>query len=173
MRIFADGLSGGIMALDWNETMNDFTRYLTLERNLSDNTVQSYIHDIASFSEFVTAEFPHNSTPDEITELHIEQFLCNIYDNGLKATSQARIISGLKSFFKFLLIKGRIQVLPTEYISRPKQERNLPKVLSVEEVIAIIDAIDLSDPLGHRNRAIIELMYGCGLRVSEAITLKT
>ena len=161
------------MALDWNETMNDFARYLTLERNLSDNTVQSYLHDIASFSEFVTTEFPYNSSPDEITELHIEQFLCSIYDNGLKATSQARIVSGLKSFFKFLLIKGRIQTLPTESVALPKQERNLPKVLSVEEVIAIIDAIDLSDPLGHRNRAIIELMYGCGLRVSEAITLKT
>ena len=161
------------MALDWNETMNDFARYLTLERNLSDNTVQSYLHDIASFSEFVTTEFPYNSSPDEITEQHIEQFLCSIYDNGLKATSQARIVSGLKSFFKFLLIKGRIQTLPTESVALPKQERNLPKVLSVEEVIAIIDAIDLSDPLGHRNRAIIELMYGCGLRVSEAITLKT
>ena len=82
------------MTLDWNETMNDFARYLTLERNLSDNTVQSYLHDIASFSEFVTTEFPYNSSPDEITELHIEQFLCSIYDNGLKATSQARIVSG-------------------------------------------------------------------------------
>ncbi len=161
------------MALNWDDSLKRFTKYMALERNLSDNTVQSYLHDINSFREFVSSNFPAESTPDLITGFHIEQFLCSVYDDGLKANSQARRISGLRAFFNFLLNKNLIASMPTEQINSPKQERNLPQVLTVDEIFALLDAIDLSDPLGHRNRAIIELMYGCGLRVSEAISLKT
>ena len=160
------------MALNWDDSLKKFLRYMSLERNLSENTSQSYMYDIESFRDFILTNYPSESGPDKITKFHIEQFLCSVYDSGLKANSQARMLSGLKAFFNFLYDKELISSQPTEMVSVPKRQRPMPKVLTVEEIIKIIDIIDLSEPLGHRNRAIIELMYGCGLRVSEVISIK-
>ena len=105
-------------------------------------------------------------------EQHIESFLAYLYDKGVKKTTQARILSGVKSFFNYLLINDRIENLPTEFIDPPKTGRKLPDVLSVAEIQAILDTIDLSSRFGHRNKAMIETLYSCGLRVSELISLR-
>ena len=112
------------------------------------------------------------TSPENVLEQHVSSFLAYLYDRGAKKTTQARILSGMRSFFNYLLLNDRIESLPTEFIDSPKPGRKLPDVLSVGEIGAILDAIDLSTPFGHRNRAIIETLYSCGLRVSELVSLR-
>ena len=144
--------------------------HLQLELSLSDNTIESYRHDIQLFVNYLNKNEEKNV--GSITHTDIENFLAQLYEIGLSSGSQARILSGLKSFFKFLIEEKIIENNPTTLITTPTLKRQLPEVLSYEEIESIIHSIDLSTLLGHRNKAIIEVLYGCGLRVSELITLQ-
>ncbi|MCC8088947.1 MAG: site-specific tyrosine recombinase XerD [Rikenellaceae bacterium] len=154
----------------WEEYIKEYYAYLKLEKNLSDNTVSAYIRDIKRFREYngISGEV----TPESVERSHIEEFLANLYDQGVNRSTQARILSGINSFFIFLLINDKISALPTELVDHPKIGRRLPDVLSYPEVSALLEAIDLSHPQGHRNRAILEILYSCGLRVSELTELR-
>lgn len=147
-----------------------FSDYLRLELSLSDNSVAAYSHDVELFRQFIENEGMSRSIND-IRQEDIEAFFAQLFELGISATSQARILSGLKSFYRYLIQEKICEANPTELISSPSIGRHLPEVLSFEEIMSMISSIDLSQPLGHRNKAIIEVMYGCGLRVSEVISL--
>ena len=154
--------------------MNDpvisrYQGYLGLERSLSSNTTEAYLRDLEKLLEWLESA-GKNYRDVGLTDL--EAFLEQLGEMGIASRSQARIISGIKSFYKFLLMETEIQADPTELLELPKLARHLPSVLSVEEIDAIEAAVDRSTPEGQRNLAIIETMYSCGLRVSEAVGLK-
>lgn len=148
-----------------------FLDYVRLELSLSDNSVLAYQHDIELFRQYLKS-INNSMLFKDIHQEDIENFLAYLYDLGLSASSQARILSGLKRFYKYIVLEKISEQNPTELISSPKIGRHLPDVLSYNEICSMIDAIDLSQQLGHRNKAIIEVLYGCGLRVSELISLK-
>lgn len=148
-----------------------YTAYLRLELSLSDNSVAAYEHDVSLFSQYL--EIEHDGLGLRvITHEIVENFFAYLFDLHIGATSQARILSGLKSFFRFLVQEGQIDKDPTELMVSPSLGRHLPEVLSYVEIQRMIDSIDLSEPNGHRNKAMIEVMYCCGLRVSELIGLQ-
>ena len=160
-----------------NQQMNDtiflngFKSYLRLERSLSDNSIQAYIRDIEKLIQY--KDYHKIETPLDKLELSkLQNFIRWVAELGMTATSQARIISGIKAFYKYLLLENIITQNPAELIDAPKTGRKLPEVLSVAEIDKLVDTIDLSKPEGHRNKAIIETLYGCGLRVSELVSLK-
>lgn len=148
-----------------------YTDYLKLELSLSDNSVEAYQHDVDLFLQYLEAELLSTEIND-INLQTIENFFAYLYDLNIGATSQARILSGLKSFYRYLLSENITDTDPTILISSPTLGRHLPEVLSYEEIQMMIDSIDLSLPNGHRNKAMIEVLYGCGLRVSELINLQ-
>ena len=154
----------------WEKELQDYTYYIRLEKKLSDNTVEAYIRDLKQMAEYLENEFAIQ--PQQAEERHIEPFLAHLYDKGVKKTTQARILSGIKSFFYYLLINDRIENLPTEFIDPPKTGRKLPDVLSVAEIESIINTFDSDKRFGIRNKAMVETLYSCGLRVSELITLR-
>ncbi len=157
--------------MDWNTLIRQFANYLKLERSLSSNSIQAYVRDITKLKQFV--ENSNNPTsPAKVTTTIIQEFLQEIGDIGLSAHSQSRILSGVKSFYNFLEIEEMIDENPTEHIDSPKLGRKLPEVLNLMEIERIFEAIDLSTPEGGRNRAILEILYSSGLRVSELIELK-
>ncbi len=160
-----------LLYMTWDEIIPEYETFLKLEKSLSANTVEAYLDDIGKLQEYLILK---NSgvTPKEISYELLKEFISWINDLGLNARSQARIISGLKSFFRFLMITDRITVDPTELLEAPRLGRKIPDVLSIYEIDQIINAIDLSMPEGHRNKAIIETLYSCGLRVSELIDLR-
>ena len=145
-----------------------YKQYLKLERSLSPKTVEAYLHDIEKLNDFLGGR----KKLEDVKLEDLQDFLASLYDDKISARSQARIISGLKSFYKFMLFDHKITHDPTELLDAPKIGRHLPEVLSIPEIEAILDSIDLSKPEGHRNKAIIEVMYGCGLRVSEVVNLR-
>lgn len=145
-----------------------YKQYIKLERSLSPKTVEAYLHDIEKLNDFLAGR----KRLEEVKLEDLQSFLASLYEEGIVARSQARIISGLKSFYHFLMYEKKIDQDPTELLDAPKLGRHLPEVLSIPEIEAIIATIDLSLPEGHRNKAIIEVMYGCGLRVSEVVNLK-
>jgi integrase/recombinase XerD len=148
-----------------------YADYLRLELSLSDNSVEAYCHDVHLFLQYL--ENQNLSTEvNDIKQDTIENFFAYLYDLNIGATSQARILSGLKSFWRYLIQENLADNDPTMLINSPSLGRHLPEVLSVEEIQKMIDSIDLSQPNGHRNKAMIEVMYGCGLRVSELIGLQ-
>lgn len=151
--------------------INRFLIYLRLEQSLSDNSVTAYSHDIELFMQYLLS-IKHTMLLKDISQEDIENFLAYLYDLGFSATSQARILSGIKKFYSYLIQERLVIENPTQLISSPSIGRHLPDVLSYEEICSMIDGIDLSQQFGHRNKAIIEVMYGCGLRVSEVISLK-
>ena len=155
----------------WENEIEGYTYYIKLEKKLSDNTVEAYLRDLRQMAAYMESEFSI-SDPEQVREQHVESFLAYLYDKGVEKTTQARVLSGIKSFFTYLLINDRIDSLPTEFIDTPKIGRKLPDVLSVTEVDAMLAKINLNQPLGHRNRAIMEMLYGCGLRVTELVTLR-
>ena len=157
------------MLLDKN-LIKHFSDYLRLEQSLSDNTIEAYCHDIELFRQHLE-DYGQSCSITEITHHDIEDFFAKLYDLGIAASSQARILSGLKSFFKYLLQEKICEADPTMLVSSPSIGRHIPDVLSYEEIVSMMDCIDLSQQFGHRNKAIIEVMYGCGLRVSEVISL--
>lgn len=155
--------------MNWTEGIKKFTDYLLLERGLNENSRQAYTADVKKLAEFALSE--GITTPKAIEHTHLIDFLHFLTDLGLAERSQARIISGLKSFFHFLVLEDLIDANPAKLIVSPKLGRKLPQVLSQEEIEGLLSAIDLSKAEGQRNKAIIEVLYGCGLRVSELIDL--
>ena len=154
----------------WEKELQEYIYYIRLEKKLSDNTVEAYIRDLKQMAEYLEHEF--SIRPQQAEERHIEAFLAHLYDKGVKKTTQARILSGIKSFYYYLLINDRIENLPTEFIDPPKTGRKLPDILSVAEIESIIHTFDSDTRFGIRNKAMVETLYSCGLRVSELITLR-
>lgn len=157
--------------IEWNNILRDYQIYLKLEKGLAENSVESYLRDVQKLEKYCT--FKKNlSSPLNVKQEDIEDFLADLYDLGISARSQARILSGISSFFHFLILENKLEVSPTELVSQPKIGLKLPEVLTVEEIDTIESAVDLSKLEGHRNKAIIEALYSCGVRVSELINLK-
>lgn len=155
-----------------SETIKRFRRYLRLERSYSDNTLDAYMRDIDKLRVFLSQR---DDSPRSLLNVKLEdlqEFLASLFDLGISPRSQARIISGLRTYYKFMMLDGFTETDPTELLESPKQGEHLPEVLSVEEVDAMLKAIDLSKPEGQRNHAIIEMLFSCGLRVSELVNLK-
>ena len=156
--------------MDWINSIKLFQNYLKIERGLSKNSILNYTNDIKSLINFIN-EKKLKITPKECNNDIIKEFLYNTSPN-VKSSSQSRRISGLKSFFNFLMFEKKIKISPIENIESPKIGRTLPETLSIKEIEMLIESIDLTHPQGPRNRAIIETLYGSGLRVSELINLK-
>ncbi|MBQ5701877.1 MAG: tyrosine recombinase XerD [Alistipes sp.] len=154
----------------WDKSIQAYKTYIRLEKNLSPNSVEAYIRDITIFENFVLRMY--DIAPTAVEEYMIERFLIHLLERKHKKSSQARELSGVKSFFNFLLVTDKIEASPAEFITAPKSSRTLPDVLSIEEVERIIGSIDTTTVKGRRDRAMLELMYSCGLRVSELISLK-
>ncbi len=156
---------------NWNVYKNEFKAYLRIERSLSENTLVGYLEDLNKLEQFMEMEYP-NVSPTRVTTEHIRGFLHYVTALGLAITSQNRILSGIKAFYKFLLMDDIIDNNPAELIETARVGRKLPDTLSNEEVELLLKQIDRSKPEGERNLAIIEVLYGCGLRVSELVNLK-
>ena len=157
--------------MDWASTINGFKAYLLLERSLSENSIIAYEQDVQKLAEFFSLE-PRLKNPLGIQYQDLIDFIIYINELGLGARSQARIISGIKAFYKYLLLEDLITDDPSELIDGPKLSRKIPEVLTYEEITQLIDVIDLSEDHGHRNKAMLETLYASGLRVSELISLK-
>ncbi len=154
----------------WEEIAREYRRYIRLEKNLSPNTVECYMRDLAEFAHFVLRMY--DVPPQRVEPQMIERYMAWLYDQGRRRTSQARRLSGIKSFYNYLLLGDRIDTLPTEFVESPKFGRTLPDVLTVEEVDRIISVIDISTAKGIRDSAMLEVLYSCGLRVSELTSLR-
>ncbi len=144
-----------------------FRQYLIYEKSLSPKSVEAYMHDILLLEAFLGDKSVEDANLEDL-----QAFLKNMYEQGAATRSQARVISGVKAFYRFLLYDEVLKEDPTELLDAPKIGFHLPDVLSISEVESIIQVIDLSTPEGHRNRAMVEILYGCGLRVSELVTLR-
>ena len=156
--------------MKWQEALSDYSLYLKIERGMSKNTVQNYNLDVQKLITYLKTYDMHIS-PLEITSIQIQEFIYKIA-KSINPRSQSRLISGLRSFFDYLIFENYLQTNPLEQIEAPKVGRKLPDTLSVSEINLILETIDLSDSNGERNRAIIETLYGCGLRVSELTSMK-
>ncbi len=157
--------------MKWDSYINGYASYLKLERSLSSNSVASYVEDAEKLSHFFSSE--HASiTPQKVTADVLREFIAWINKKGLSGRSQARVLSGVKGFFKYLILENVIQDNPATLLESPRIGRKLPDTLSIEEIDSIISAIDLSRPEGTRNKAILETLYSCGLRVSELVNMK-
>ncbi|MBI3143080.1 MAG: site-specific tyrosine recombinase XerD [Bacteroidetes bacterium] len=155
----------------WKPFINGFKSYLKLEKALSNNTLDAYLDDVEKFCQFLEiSEKPIMPQAVDSTTAHM--FVQWIHEMGFLATSQARIISGMKAFFKYLAMEELIAESPMKFVDSPRTRRKLPTVLSQDEIERMIAQIDRSQPEGERNRAIIELLYSCGLRVSELVNLE-
>ena len=159
------------MSFSWNKAIKDFETYLRLEKSLSENSIDAYINDVSKLEKFFSGK-KDPVTPDHVKYSDLKEFLTWYNTDSRNARTQSRVLSGIRSFFRFLLIEGEIKENPASLIESPKIGLKLPEVLSVSEIDMMIDAIDLSKPEGHRNKAIIETLYGCGLRVSELVNLR-
>lgn len=157
--------------MSWQSYIKGFKSYLQLEKSHSPNTVEAYLRDVGKLINYFAANEIHVSVED-VTLKQLEDFLMYIHELGFDAHSQARIISGIKAFYKYLLMEDVLQVNPTELLQSPKQARKLPDTLSIEEINLLIESIDHSTPEGMRNRAMLETLYSSGLRVSELVNLK-
>jgi integrase/recombinase XerD len=155
----------------WLSYLKNFRTYLLLERSLSDNSIEAYCRDVAKLMAYLEIAGEQVSVKD-LSEKHILNFLYYIGELGLEATSQARILSGVKAFYKYLLTENVLETDPTKLIEAPRLSRKLPDTLNFLEIEMLLSAIDLSTPQGTRNRAIIEVLYSCGMRVSELIEMK-
>lgn len=156
---------------NWSIYIQHFKDFLRLERALSENSIEAYIRDVEKLNQF-SELLAHQPSPENINERDVMDFLEYLNEIGLTATSQARMLSGIKAFYKYLAIENLIQNDPTQLIESPKIGRKLPDTLSFPEIERMLDVIDLSSPEGPRNRAILEVLYSCGMRVSELIELK-
>jgi len=157
--------------VDWNSSIKGFKAYLLLEKSLSKHSIEAYLRDVGKLLEFILLH-KIDLAPDLLTKQHLTDFVYFLHDLGLEPKSQARMISGVKAFYKYLIIEDIISVDPSELLESPKLKRELPDVLSYEEIDHLLTSIDLSLDHSQRNRAIIETLYACGLRVTELVTLK-
>jgi integrase/recombinase XerD len=155
----------------WDIYLKGFKAYLQLERSLSPNSIEAYIRDVEKLVQYLLSA-GQQLPPDQVTLSELQSCVQWIANLGMSATSQARIISGIKAFYKYLLLEDIIRQDPTQLIEAPKTRRQLPDVLSFDEIEQIIGKVKAGTPEGQRNRAILETMYSCGLRVSEVINLK-
>jgi integrase/recombinase XerD len=159
------------MSLTWKQAIKDFETYLRLEKSLSENSVEAYTDDVQKLERFIS-EKAQGKNPDTVSYSDLKDFIVWFGETRSNARTQSRTISGIRAFFRFLLIEDEIEENPATLLESPKLGLKLPEVLSVEEIDSIIGAIDLSKAEGHRNKAIIETLYGCGLRVSELVNLR-
>ena len=150
-----------------NAQIARFRQYLVYEKGLSPKSVEAYLHDVQLLADFLGEDKIADATFEEL-----QKFLKHLYESDFNARSQARIVSGMRAFYRYLIYARQREDDPTELLDAPKIGMHLPDVLTVEEIQSIMDVIDLSTPEGHRNRAMVEVMYGCGLRVSELVTLR-
>lgn len=150
-----------------NAQIARFRQYLVYEKGLSPKSVEAYLHDVQLLTDFLGEDKIADATFEEL-----QKFLKHLYESDFNARSQARIVSGMRAFYRYLIYANVREDDPTELLDAPKIGMHLPDVLTVEEIQDIMDVIDLSTPEGHRNRAMVEVMYGCGLRVSELVTLR-
>lgn len=157
--------------MNWQIYLSNFKSYLRLEKSLSPNSISAYISDVQKLIQYLEFEKLEVS-PENITLRYLQDFISWIAKMEIAASSQARIISGIKAFYKYLLLEDIITEDPTQLLESPRLKRSLPEVLNVEEIKNLIDTIDLSKENGERNKAILETLYACGLRVSELINLK-
>lgn len=157
--------------MDWLTAKKGFKNYLKLERSLSGNSIAAYLRDIDKITQFLEAE-GKTISPLNITAKDLKDLIQWVNELGMLATSQARLISGIKAFYKYLILEDYLKSDPAELIEAPKTRRKLPDVLTVNEIEALISALDLSKPENIRNKAMLEVLYGSGLRVSELTELK-
>lgn len=157
--------------MNWSIYIQHFKNYLRLERSMSENSIEAYLRDVEKLSQFASM-IERNPTPEKIDERDIADFLEYINQFGLTATSQARILSGIKAFYRYLALENIILTDPTQLIEAPKTGRKLPDTLSFPEIEQMLEVIDVSTNEGTRNRAILEVLYSCGVRVSELVDLK-
>jgi len=155
----------------WEGFIKGFGAYLTLERGMSPNTLGAYLRDVRALQKFLEAEHP-GTAPQAVTRAELTAYLASLVEGGKSPASQARALSSIKSFFRFLRLEGSIPTDPTETLEAPKVGRSLPTHLSVADVESLLGAVDVSTPDGLRNRAMLETMYSSGLRVSEVIGLQ-
>jgi integrase/recombinase XerD len=159
------------MSLTWKQSFKDFETYLRLEKSLSQNSIDAYLNDVSKLEAFFLGK-GSDTTPAKVQYTDLKEFLIWFNNDNNNPRTQSRVLSGIRAFYKFLLIEGEISENPSSLIESPKIGLKLPEVLSIEEIDRMIEQIDLSKPEGHRNKAIIETLYGCGLRVSELVGLK-
>lgn len=155
--------------MNWDIAIRDFTNYMKLERAMSHNTIAAYKRDLKKLRQNLEEEKPD---PLKVQLSDLQGLITSLAEEGISAKSQARLISALRTFYKYLLFEDLITIDPTEMLESPKVGRKLPDFLSKEEVFSIIESVDMSKDEGHRNRAIMETLYGCGLRVSELTNLR-
>lgn len=154
---------------NWSRYITEFVSFLKIEKGLSANSVIAYENDVQKLMNYCISK---KLKVKEVTYQHLKSFITELYDLGLSGRSQARIISGIKQFFTYLMLENLISQDPSELLEQPKLGRKLPEVLSIDEIDSLIGAINLTSKEGPRNRAILEVLYSCGLRVSELINLK-
>lgn len=154
----------------WKEISRSYRAYLRLEKHLAANTIESYMRDLKQFGHFVLLF--HDVPPRDVTRQMVEHYMSWLYEHGREKSSQARSLSGIKSFFNFMLLNEMIETSPAEMVEAPKAGRPLPDTLTVEEIDRLIGSIDPATKKGLRDRAILELLYSCGLRVTELCDLK-
>jgi integrase/recombinase XerD len=159
------------MSLPWKQSFKDFETYLRLEKSLSDNSIEAYLNDVFKLEKYFN-ETGIDISPVSVSYTDLKAFLAWYGSNNTNTRTQSRVLSGIRAFFRFLLIEGEIEENPASLLESPKIGLKLPEVLSIIEIDRIINEIDLSKPEGHRNKAIIETLYGCGLRVSELVNLR-
>ena len=154
----------------WEEVGRRYRTYIKLEKGLSENTVDGYMRDLRQFAHFVLRQW--DVAPHKVEREMVERYLTRLYERGRDKASQARQLSGIRSFFNFLLVEERIDASPAEFVSAPKAGRKLPDVLTIDEIDRIIAAVDTSTTKGLRDSAMLEVLYSCGLRVSELTALR-
>lgn len=157
--------------MTWDNTIENYKTFLILEKSLSANSVDAYLNDINKFSKYCTDKY-NIETPEQVTHEILKSYLDFINEAGITTRTQARCISTIRSFFKYLIFDGKLKNNPARLLEAPKIGRRLPNVLTVEEIDSMLRAVEMYKPEGQRNRAIIEMLYSCGLRVTELIDLK-
>ena len=157
-------------AKKWNKISERYRRYIALEKRLSENTVDAYMRDLEEFAHFILRTF--DVAPEAVEQRMIERFMEWLYAHQRSSASQARRLSGVKSFYNFLLFEDKVELLPTEFVSSPKAQRLLPDTLSIDEIDALLATFDITTSKGCRDSAIVEVLYSCGLRVSELTSLR-
>src|SRR5690606_9605497 len=157
--------------MNWESEIKEFKNYLKLEKGLSDNSIHAYVTDLYKLVLFLRDQ-GFNDGPEYVTLSQLKDLMEWVNGRGISPRTQARIISGIKSFYKFLLIEEKVEKDPTALLEAPRVGRKLPEILTVEEIDTVINAVDTRKPEGQRNKAILETLYSCGLRVSELIDLK-
>ena len=157
--------------MDWHSSVKGFKSFLLLEKSLSKNSIDAYLNDVKKLVHFIENS-PYQVGPDKVEYNHLLDFVSTLNELGIASSSQARIISGIRAFYHYLSLEDVIKNDPSQFLELPKLARKLPEVLSLSDINNMISQIDLSKTHGHRDKAILETLFSCGLRVSELVNLK-